>query len=366
MLSRDYAFQWGTLRSVVAGASAVDLEGLAFEDREQALGFMRAYGYDPRDPGGAAEIAAHREKALRFLREELLADEPSLGIPPDVAELPVEDLLLLVSDPAAGERAAWACSILRVMHAFVHSRNDPYDRHQELIRRQILERIERHLVRGQGGLSLGDGADAVPLVDFSAKRAKSTSRIVMKLLHKPGNLGESIYDYVGVRFIVKDLLDVMRVLRYLRLNNVAVFANVAPERSRNTLLDIDAFQAVVSELQAKGDYVAEDELRRLVNQTRLRAPGGTNVKSSFDYRAIHFTVRQLIEVPLAGGESMRFFFPYEVQILDQEAAEDLRQGDAAHAAYVARQRQDVKRRVLRALLFRRGMAAPSPGVRVQP
>ncbi len=355
--TNQFRFPWEILRAIIAGASAVDLEGLAFRDRRHAVGFLAAYGYDPKNASTRAELEILKAKALTFLREELLADEPDLNVPDEIAGLEVADLLTLVSDHQGEEGVAWACALLRVMHAFAHSRNDPFEKYRDVVQRQILDRIQRHLVQTDAGLMLGRGQDAVPLSGFRVKEQKSPHRVVMKLLHKPGNLGESIHDYVGVRFIAADLMDVMQVVRFLRVHNVVVFANVAPERSRNTLLDLDRFQTLLTEVTAHDPDISEDELRGRVNAARLSAPGGTNERSSSSYRAIHFTVRQLVTLPVSEEESIRIFFPFEVQVMDRVAAEELVQGDAAHEEYSRRQRRGVKRRVLRGLLRRRGRPA---------
>jgi uncharacterized protein (TIGR04562 family) len=43
---------------------------------------------------------------------------------------------------------------------------------------------------------------------------------------------------------------------------------------------------------------------------------------------------------------MRFFFPYEIQILDADSFEEARSGRASHDDYRERQREAVRRRVL--------------------
>ncbi len=351
MLANEYQVPWGILRSIIAGASAIDLEGLAFGDLRHADGFLAAYGYDPREPETRKELEVIRAKSLAFLREELLDPTDGLKIPEELMEAEVSELLVKVSQQKPEEMTLWACALLRVMHAFAHARNDPFENHNALIRGQILDRIERHMHRDEEDrLFLGRGQDSVPLIDFSIKAAKSPHRIVMKLLHKPGNLGESIHDHMGVRIITRDLMDVMLVVRYLRVHNVVVFANVAPDRSRNTLLSVDDFQLAIDRLGSQSEPADIEEVREIVNATRQSGHGGTNSKSSKGYRAIHFTVRQLVTVPAGPGKTMRLFFPYEVQVMDAISAQDLATGAATHAAYVERQRKAVRRRVLRGLV----------------
>jgi hypothetical protein len=56
------------------------------------------------------------------------------------------------------------------------------------------------------------------------------------------------------------------------------------------------------------------------------------------------TVRKMLE-RFGVDTEVRFFFPYEVQIMDADAYERSRSGLASHEVYKARQRHAVKRRL---------------------
>ena len=102
-------------------------------------------------------------------------------------------------------------------------------------------------------------------------------------------------------------------------------------------------------------------------QHRPLLPGDTafNQHSSIGYHALQFTCRQLIRVPNpfrpppegdpeapSDPNELCFFYPFEVQIMDEESYEESRSGLAAHEIYKQRQRETVKQRVLGPLLDR--------------
>jgi len=77
-----------------------------------------------------------------------------------------------------------------------------------------------------------------------------------------------------------------------------------------------------------------------------------NAFSATNYSSLQFTSRQLIRVPddSPSGEEIRFFLPYEVQVLDEASFRESRSGRASHEEYRSRQREAVRRRVLGSLV----------------
>jgi uncharacterized protein (TIGR04562 family) len=164
-------------------------------------------------------------------------------------------------------------------------------------------------------------------------------------------------------------------MRYLRSHYVVLFANVKPSRSRNTLIDFDVLrenQRLLDELRLSGrltDIEYLDALRQCVRDSPYPVPVETvhNQFSAVEYHSIQFTCRQLIRIrekdatvlsgafpavgkAAVGPGEVRFFFPYEVQIMDQRAYAHSRSGLAAHSIYKRRQRDSVRKRVLGSLL----------------
>ncbi|MEZ4316448.1 MAG: TIGR04552 family protein [Myxococcota bacterium] len=335
-------FPFETLRAIVGGASAIDVPRLRLNDLDDAEGFLDCYGFSWADPADREDLEQVRTSALAFLRNVLL--EPGEVVHPEIAaEQDVRALLLRVSSDDTSRERLWACALLRVMHTFAHARSDLSERYAEAIEAQILGRFQAHLREEDGGLWLGD----LPLVAFEARARKPIDSIVLKLLHKPENVAADVFDRLGVRFVTRSRLDALLVVRFLRKNNVVMFANVKPSRSKNTLVDLDAVERA---------FATDPDLESLrIEMQRwpypTRPEDSANPHSSRVYHAIQFTGRQRVRVD-DGGRPLRFFFPFEVQVLDEDAYVTSRAGYASHEEYKARQRQAARRRVLPGLINR--------------
>lgn len=339
-------FEWEILQAIVSGESAIDLARLDLRTEEEAQDFLAAYGFDPRDEDGQREIAKILPLALTFLEEELLPVGPYTEIPPD---LPLDAVqLLLTASQVDHPLRDWACSVLRVCHVVAHGLYLPgRDRVGEACA-QVEQRFRKHLRTIDGQLYLGD----VPLERVTFKTEKPWNSLLLKLLCKKDSVAEEIYDHVGCRIVTRTKADALRVVRYLRENNVIVYANIKPSRSHNTLVELSDFRRYLR--QAWTDM----ELGRLTPEefeAKVQAydreptgrPGSTprNPYSDQHYRSIQFTARILIVRELENGLVERFFFPFEVQIMDQKAYERNMVGKSNHAAYRERQRIDARRRV---------------------
>lgn len=327
-------FPFQTLRAVVGGASAIDVGRLHVEDHDDAERFLAAYGYRWDDPEEREELEYLRTTAIAFVRDVLL--EPGEAIPEaTMAVTDVRELLLAVSSDTPDP---WACGLLRVMHTLAHAESDFTDSFAEQIEAQILGRFEKWIREDAAGLRLGD----VPLVRYESRARKELHSLVLKLLHKPENVAADIFDRLGVRFVTRNRLDALLVVRFLRVNNVIMFANVKPSRSKNTLVDLARLEAAIPDAADMPSLAAEME------GWAYPDAGGdpSNPYSAKAYHAIQFTGRQRVRVSNASGEVYRFFFPFEVQVLDEASWLESRKGWASHADYKERQRQAARRRVL--------------------
>jgi len=334
-------FPFHTLRAIVGGTSAIDLDRLQVADDESAQRFIESYGFDWTSAEDRVEIERFRTRAIQFMEFFLL--EGTEAIPTAVRdETDIRALLMLVSRLRPTVESLWACAILRVMHTIAHASSDMSATYGDAIRAQILERFHGHIEVRDGQTWLGD----VPIVQFEERSVKSPNSIVMKLLHKPENVAASVFDRIALRFVTADRLGALFVVRYLRTNHVIQFANIKPSRSRNTLVDVERLEALIE----SGDHTPEALAAEVETWPYPDGRGDRNPFSSDRYRAIQFTGRQRVRIPLPDGEQLGFFFPFEVQILDQASYAASRVGDASHQAYKARQRETCRRRVLGALL----------------
>jgi uncharacterized protein (TIGR04562 family) len=405
-LRSKYDFRWDVLDVIIGGKSSIDsLHGFAIESLDEADRYISSYGYDLENPIERAEIMGCFHEALNFVRTHFLQPENpdglKLEIPRKILELgDVRDLFMMASlthpsqrDDANGRYLkAWACSLLKVMHTIAHIDKDLRSSYFSDIQQQIFDRFYKLVHRtpdsSGGQLYLGDGEGdplRVDLVAFETKPKKSRDSTLLKLLHKPENVAEDIFDRVGIRFVTQTRLDALRVVKLLKEKLVVMPPNIKPSRSRNTLVDIDVFRQGMEESFGRAERGEIDEERFVEELHEACVPPAVskdNPHSSEFYRAIQFTCRQLIKlrnpvyddvrelknlVKQKGAheeiaklvdrldlkyltKEIRFFYPLEVQVVDVRSAEENEKGRSAHSAYKKAQVQTALRRVMGAFL----------------
>ena len=397
--SEKYHFPPEVLDIIVGGKSAIDTESpFQIGSRDEAVRFIRAYGFNLENPIESAEARGNFHEALNFVRKYFLQPENPDGlkieIPKKILELEdVCDLFLMASYQMPGQRRDtpgsllrnWACSILKVMHTIAHIDQDLRASYFADVQKQIFDRYYKHVRRDAAEvLYLGEGPDdplKVELVAFETKPKKGRDSTLLKLLHKPENVAEDIFDRVGIRFITKNRIDALRVVKFLKERMVVMPPNIKPSRSRNTLVDTAAVVALSKELSpqfASGSIDESTFVARLEEAAAGQNHGAKNTHSSEFYRAIQFTARQLIKLrsPLhadlrelkqlvknAGTaeaitkvvdridlkyvpKEVRFFYPYEVQVLDVVSSEENDRGKSAHSEYKRAQVHTALKRVM--------------------
>ncbi len=381
---------------LIGGTSFLDSkDGFSgsFRDHEDADKFLTGYGFDLSDPIEKAELHGTLQEAFLFIKTYFLKphapDGLALETPKKLTEITdIRELLLYASSETQTELRAWACSILKVVHTISHIDRDVRTHFFSDIQMQILDRFYRYLHRSETGeLYLGRHADdplRVNLVEFQVKPKKARDSTLMKLLHKPGSVAEELFDRVGVRIIAKNRVDTIRVIQFLEQVNVVVAANIKPSRSRNTLIKTDQFRKILAHEFPRlvSNEIEESVLMSLLEQAEFPEPSsGDNPHSSEHYRAIQFTCRQLIKIknPLSDhirtlkqvtkGANLppeiaaaidrvdqkhiqrvtRFFYPYEIQVMDELSHIENEKGRSAHREYKKAQQRAALIRVMGSL-----------------
>lgn len=350
------------LHSVAGGRSAIDTPRLHVKSLEQASSFIQSYGFDPKNPQDLEKMWYYHRRALVLIVEklgfemqevpELLRERKTLG--------DIRRLLLLASSSEESERRLqrWSCAILRCMHVYVHAENDLFSSFSEEIQSQILTPFQKAIYhdgtthKAYLKSPRADGPQQVELLGFEVKPFKTSSSTVIKLLAKPDALAMKIFDKLGVRFVTRSLFDSFQVIRFLVEENIMSFPHIMPDQSSNNLYPVDLFLRICQELMATGKDYNEFELRQIFEE-RLRAMGEEaqffrkeNFFSGEDYRFIKFITRKLIHIqPAAGKEPFSFFYPFEVQIMDQSAHQAILSGPSDHDAYKERQRMAARKRL---------------------
>jgi uncharacterized protein (TIGR04562 family) len=398
---RTSLFNWETLQVVCSGKSSIDARNYLTEiwGEDQVYDFLNGYGFDLHNPIESAELFGIYQEALQFIKRYFLIEGSPDGLP---LQIPAEfftftnisQVFLIATGgnqkAAQSETALWAGVILKVMHTILHADKDLRYRYYLVIQQQIFDRFYKFIHRDKNNqLWLkNDKEAAVPLVDFETKAKKTRDSVIIKLLHKQETTAEELFDRIGLRFITHSRLDSLRVIKFLVQNYVIMINNIKPSRSQNTLVDLDLLKQRMPHLLKKQiregwDQVRYDqELLNLVEDCQFRDKvHEKNDHSSRQYKAIHFTGRQLIKYrnpfmsqfsevrklalqdrdnPLSQkllsldtspiSRDVRFFYPFEVQITDQESHRENTRGEASHQEYKRAQVRSAMKRIFKPLL----------------
>ncbi len=192
----------------------------------------------------------------------------------------------------------------------------------------------------------------IPLVKYQIKEIKSLSRIMQKLLRKPGNLAVQIYDHLGVQFVTYDIYSAILLIKFLRSRHIISYVNNVPELSKNSLADFEEIQALY---ESKGaPFIQRSNDADIAKGLSLSKE---NPFSSRSFHMIKFVDRLL--VPL--GENRRVFFPYEIQIFDKTAWDNAQRGPNRHDHYEKRQLASVQRRLFGNPVISKHMKGLNPG-----
>lgn len=362
-----YEFNRQMLDCVVGGLSALDIPRLSVHTPEEAHQFILAYGYDLNEPTSREELWATHRRAVALIREQLLNEGEEvperLFDPNQLKELTTLLMVASSKDPGERELQQWACAILRVMHVYVHLRNDLFSAFRDEIQSQILKPLQDSIQHDdmEGSTVLGlksSVGGGIRLAKFEIKPFKTTASSVVKLLARPEKVALTLLDKLGVRFVTRSVYDSFRVIRYLVDNHILSYPHIIPDQSNNTLYPTNLFMEVMAEVSAKekaGVEQAASDIENLLKarlateRSRAEFKEKLNEFSGPDYRFIKFINRKLITVGLGQNETQRpfrFFYPFEIQVMDNETYVRNLTGLMAHDEYKNRQRRKARSRVL--------------------
>ncbi len=404
---QSHLVNWETLHVVCGGRSSLDAKNYLTEvwGPENVYDFLVGYGFDLKNPVEGAELFGNYQEALQFIKRYFLREGNAEGLELSVPQFfytitDISELFLAATAQGASSRtleeSLWAGVILKVMHTILHADKDLRYRYFSVVQQQIFDRFYKYIARDEENrLFLKSEGMAIPLVDFQTKAKKTRESIIIKLLHKQENVAEEVFDRIGVRFVTHTKLDALRVIKFLIANYVVMINNIKPSRSQNTLVDLEALRrrshGMLKRTLREGwsEAVFLREYSAIVDTCCPSLVGDerANAHSSSEYRAIHFTGRQLIkyrnpfmahfnevrkaalqdqENPLAKqllaldttpiSRDVRFFYPFEVQITDLEGHQRNTQGEASHQEYKRSQVKSAMKRIFRPLIDHKGLA----------
>ena len=407
---QKYMFDWNSFDVVLGGQSSLDSDSFIkpMTTKKEVNSFLKGYGIESNDPVARAELFGNFQEAIQFIKRYFLIEGNRDGL-----ELTIPNFLFMITDinelfltttnfgGKTVEEKLWAEIVLKVMHTIMHVDKDIRANYFSVIQTQIFDRFYHHIHRDDSGmLNLGvkGNKNQIPLIDFSTKAKKSRDSVIIKLLHKPEHVAEELFDRVGVRIVTQSRFDTLRAVKFLIEKNIMVPHNIKPSRSINTMVDLGKFKPKHLNLikMAIRNNLSEDRfISALEREITECLPGGDgknkdNSHSNINYQTFQFTCRQLIryknpfftrfkevreeaseKYSLDSGNELakkildldhsmiardiRFFYPFEVQIVDQEAQYMNTQGNASHQEYKRSQVISSRDRVFLKLMKYKGI-----------
>ena len=368
----NFDYDVSILRTRVGGESSLDAPRLYVEDFEEAYAFLKSYGFDLHDPKQEKRLWYYHMRALSFLRERILDKNEEI---PEIISDPrqlkdIRNLLVWASQKDSSELRRWSCAVLRVAHVFVHSENDLFSYHAEEVQRQILSPIQACVAHEGERISLKHpfSPEEIRLKGFEVKPFKTSSSEVLKMLAKPEVVALKVLDKIGLRFVTESVFDAFQVALFLADRHLINFSHVIPDQSSNNLYPLPLFFETLKELcdlQDQGHPVNFATMNQRLTEKwtdRGNKQGLVRKENSFsdsEYRFIKFICRKLITVKRDGAEPFSFFYPFEVQIVDEASFLRNQSGPSSHAHYKERQRQAARQRLFPSLSAAKAKSAQS-------
>ena len=392
---------------ILEGKSAIDSNYFisSMFNKEQVENFLMGYGVDPNNPISSAELFGNFQEAMQFIRRYFLKEGNPEGLEVSIpgtlfSITDISELFLMATGNSINrseEDRLWAEIILKVMHTILHIDKDLRSNYFSIIQTQVFDRFYKHVYRGEENkLFLGDRSThdlSIPLLEFETKSKKTRDSVIIKLLHKAENVAEELFDRIGIRFVTRTKVESLMVLKYLLEHNIVIPHNIKPSRSVNTLLDTNEFKKrfkTILRTSLRNNLTEERFLQALEREcseiTNQTMENERNNHSSLNYRSLQFTCRQLIrytnpfyvdfaklrkearkdkENSLAKkilsidtssiSREMQFFYPYEIQIVDQESHKTNTEGEASHGEYKKAQLRSAMIRLFKPLIVHKNL-----------
>ncbi|MCJ8347599.1 TIGR04552 family protein [bacterium] len=392
-ISQKYRFPWSLFHDAFSGSSVIDTRYMMVKSIEDAELTLDYYGFSWKDDLDRAKLIDAFERSIHFVENVLLTPYlKQLSIPLDVKHCKDLRQILYWTNPRTRNRQnhLWSCAILKIVHSILHLESESFSQYFQEARSQVFDRFNGHIrVDDQNKFYFGQSNDnLIPLHFFEVKREKNFESKLIKLLHKAENTAARIFDHIGVRIVTESIIDTLIVFQYLSTSKIFTFANIAANRSKNTLLDLNKCQKHIQKLRrnySRGfldDQAFEDAMNTELQRDKFLNHTSSNNPFSLDaYRSVQFTCRHLVKftnpnytklhqlfnnvksmnAPLSvlqeiqnimatTQQRIEFFFPFEIQLMDRVSFLENQEGSASHQVYKASQLTEVRQRLFGRIL----------------
>ena len=151
------------------------------------------------------------------------------------------------------------------------------------------------------------------------------------------------------------MFDCFRVIRFLVEENLISFPHIMPDQSSNNLYPVELFVEVAAQMEKRAHELSDEQIDQVfIEQLASRSDEfkvlrKENFFSGEEHRFIKFISRKLIRIESTDKNKhgdFTFFYPFEVQIMDQVSHQKILTGPAEHQAYKERQRLAARKRIL--------------------
>lgn len=359
-MAKKFNFDFDSLNAVAGGKSAIDIPKLRIHTLDEATQFLNSYGYNFNNQKDIERLWYFHRRAYVLMIEKLKFLDAE--IPEVIKERKqlqdIRNLLIYASKEGVGDKDVqrWACAFLRCMHVFVHSETDLFQSFSEEIQAQVISPIEKAIYHdgNQHRIYLKSEDEAVamiPLLGFEVKPFKTSSSSVIKLLSKPDAIAMRIFDKLGFRFITNSIFDSFQVIRFLSDEHIISFPHIMPDQSSNNIYPVELFYNTCMEIAKEQSRFTDEEIEKKLiekfneNKDQFQMLRKENQFSGADYRFIKFIARKKIHIQLEGGREFSFFYPFEVQIMDEASRKNILAGPSEHQSYKTRQIEAAKARL---------------------
>lgn len=341
----------------------MDAPKLSVRDLEWANRFVESYGYHWEDSEDQNLIYSYYRQAAAFL--QTLFPEEEGKFPPEIFDAnqlgDVRKLLVYASsrNPDLKNIQKWSCAMLKVMHVTFHLNSDLYAAFESDIRSQILgpikERIYQDQVQNRVYLNSLTSDERVRIHKLEIKPKKNQTSAVIKLLAKRRLVAMNILDRVGVRIVTRNTFDIFQSIRFLTNESLVCYPHAIVNESANSVYPTNLFLEAMDGLRSKNMMASEKEINEVLekklvdHQERAEYKDKDNVFTDANYKFVKFISRKLIRVKTereGKKETIKFFYPFEVQIMDYPTYINNMRGPLSHEEYKKRQTRAARLRLL--------------------
>lgn len=348
--------------------SMLDIRTLGITEDHHIIRFLRNFGIDVHNEKDFEYLRATMKRAIKYFDTNIATtDDKQSKLNPELKKTDLEGILevfKIASGKGKGSEFRTlipkACGLLRIAAVIDFLNRDPVIQmvpHAEEKLKIILDKYFRSTNRkGTSKIwTFSPNPGTIINIERLEQRTKDPDRQITKALHKPSNRAEEVIDHIGFRVCTEsasDTLNLIYQMFFLPESAILPGITIRIGESKNMILDREKLMDIIKNPEKATEFVAslsEETVDHEELTTTFGAKDATNPNSSKFYRAIHVTFDLPLDIETIGPKGeiriVRDSFPVEVQFFDIKSKTQSEK-EAPHGSYVARQANEVRKRVI--------------------